>query len=195
MRMLLGLSTPWPEPIGLPAGITLVAPALLQPPGHHRIVGRVAQHLEAVGHQLFGRFERGHRVGQQRLLVAQHFELDPVGAGVLQAQQDLAAQAGHADRVVGRETAGRVRQQGVAAGVDEVEQVVALGVDQPLAAHGHRDALGAGHLQRLAHLRVVGVLAGADDQPAAKAVSADSAACPQHVNSVVHAAANLLRPG
>ena len=25
--MALGFSTPWPEPIGLPAGITLVAPA------------------------------------------------------------------------------------------------------------------------------------------------------------------------
>ena len=27
MRMLLGLRMPWPEPIGLPAGMTLVAPA------------------------------------------------------------------------------------------------------------------------------------------------------------------------
>ena len=25
--MALGLSTPWPEPIGLPAGMTLAAPA------------------------------------------------------------------------------------------------------------------------------------------------------------------------
>ena len=27
MRMALGFSTPWPEPMGLPAGITLAAPA------------------------------------------------------------------------------------------------------------------------------------------------------------------------
>ena len=135
---------------------------------------RVAEHLKAVGHELLGRFERGDRVGQQRLLVGQHFELDPIGAGVFQAEQNLAAQPGDADRVVGVEAAGRVRQQRVAAGVDEVEQVVAGGVDQPLAAHGDGDALGAAALERLAHQLVVGVLAGADDQPAGEAVRADA---------------------
>ena len=42
------------------------------------------------------------------------------------------------------------------------------GVDQPLAPHGHGDAVGAGELQRLGHQVVVGVLAGADDQPAGR---------------------------
>ena len=115
MRMLLGLSTPWPEPIGLPAGMTLVAPASLS---RRAMIGssrRVAQHLEAVGHELLGRLERGHGIGQQRLLVGQHFELHPIGAGVFQAQQNLAAQPGDAHRVVGVEAAGRVGQQRVAA--------------------------------------------------------------------------------
>ena len=80
---------------------------------------------------------------------------------------------GDADRIVGVEAAGRVGQQRVAAGVDEVEQVVAGGVDQPLAAHGDRDALGAAALQRFAHELVIGVLAGADDQAAGEAVGAE----------------------
>ena len=122
---------------------------LLQPPGDDRVVGRVAQHLKAVGHQPLGRFERGDRIGQQRPLVGQHFELHPIGAGVLQAEQKLAAQPGDADRIVGGEAAGRVGQQRVAAGVDEVEQVVAGRVDQPLAADGDRDALGAAADERL----------------------------------------------
>ena len=47
------------------------------------------------------------------------------------------------------------------------------GVDQPLAPHGDGDAVGAGALERLAHQLVVGVLAGADDQPAPQRVGAD----------------------
>ena len=48
MRILLGLRIPCPEPIGLPAGMTLVAPAFFQSPGGHRIVARVAQHLKTL---------------------------------------------------------------------------------------------------------------------------------------------------
>ena len=80
--MLLGLSTPWPLPMGLPAGMTLAAPAAFEPAGHDRIVAGVDQHLEALLDQLLGRLQRGDRVGQQRLRVAQAFQLDPVGAGI-----------------------------------------------------------------------------------------------------------------
>ncbi len=117
--------------------------------------------------------KRGHRVGQQGPLVAQHLELDPVGARVVQLREDFAAQPGHPDGVLRREAAGRVRQDRVAAGVDEVQQVLALGVDQPLAADRHGDALRARDVQRLGHALVGGVLAGADDQPAGKRVGAD----------------------
>ena len=44
---------------------------------------------------------------------------------------------------------------------------------EPLAADGDGDALGAAAGERLAHRLVVGVLAGADDQPAGKGVGAD----------------------
>ena len=91
-------------------------PELLQPPGHDRIVAGVDEHREAVGHELLGRLERADRVGQQRLRVAEHLELHPVGRGAAQVAEDFAAQPGHADGVVGREAAGRVGQERVAAG-------------------------------------------------------------------------------
>ena len=50
-----------------------------------------------------------------------------------------------ADGVVGREAAGRVREDRVATHVEHVEQALALRVDQPLAADGHgHDAAAAG---------------------------------------------------
>ena len=93
--------------------------------------------------------------------------------GIAHLREDFAAQAGHADGVVGREAAGRVGQDRVPPGVDEIQQVLALGVDQPLAADRHGDALGARDVQRLAHRLVAGVLARADDQPAGERVRAD----------------------
>ena len=137
------------------------------------VVARVAEHLKALGDEFLGGLERAHRIGQQRLGVAQHFQLDPVGAGVFQAQQNLASQPGHADGVFSRKAAGRVGQQRVAAGVEIVEQVLPLGVDQPLAAHRHGDAVGARQNERLGHQLVVGVFSGADDQPAGERMRAD----------------------
>ena len=66
-------------------------------------------------------------IGQERLLVAQDFELDPVGAGIVEAGEQLAAEAGDADGVLGGEAAGGVGQDGVAPRVEEVEDVAAGG--------------------------------------------------------------------
>ena len=43
-----GSARPGPLPIGLPAGITLAAPGLLQPPGHDRVVAGVARAPESL---------------------------------------------------------------------------------------------------------------------------------------------------
>ena len=45
----------------------------------HRVVGRVGQHDEALVDELLGRAQQLGRVGQERVLVADHLELDPVG--------------------------------------------------------------------------------------------------------------------
>ena len=109
--MLFGFRIPWPLPIGLPAGITLAAPASFSRLRQYRIVGRVNEHREPVLHELFGRLERVDGVGQERSLVGEAFELHPVRAGVLQVGEQFASEPGVANRVVGAEATGRVRQR------------------------------------------------------------------------------------
>ena len=46
MRIAFGFRTPWPEPIGEPAGMTLVAPGLLEAHGEARIVRAVDEHVK-----------------------------------------------------------------------------------------------------------------------------------------------------
>ena len=84
-------------------------------------------------------------------------------------REQLAGQAGVADGVLGAEAAGRVGQDGVALEVEVIENVAAFLVDQPFAADGHGGHLAAAGGQAVAHQVVAGVLAGAGDEPAAKA--------------------------
>ena len=174
MRMLLGLSTPWPGADGAAGGHDGGRTGRLQAAGDHGIVAGIDEHLKAVGDELLGGLERFERVGQERLRVAQAFELDPIGAGIFQAQQDFAAHPGDAHRVGGVVAAGRVGQQRVAVEIEVVEDVFALAVVEALAADGDGDAIGAREGERFAH-RVVGVvLAGADDEPARERVAAEA---------------------
>ena len=88
---------------------------VLQPPGQHRVVGRVGQHGEAVVDELLGRGHELDRVGQERPVVADHLELDPVG------RERLAGQPRGQHRVAGRVAAGGVRQHLDPGGVEHVE--------------------------------------------------------------------------
>ena len=76
---LYGLRMPIPLPIGEPSGITAAQPDVLQAAREDRVVGRVGQDDEAVGDERLGGQQQLGRVGQQRALVADHLELDPVG--------------------------------------------------------------------------------------------------------------------
>ena len=53
------------------------AAGVLEPAREDRVVARVGQDGEAVGDELLGGVEQLRRVGQQRLVVADHLELDP----------------------------------------------------------------------------------------------------------------------
>ena len=57
--------------------------------------------------------------------------------------------------------------------VEVIEQVPALAVEQPLAADGHRDDLGAAGVEAVAHQLERRVLARPDEEPAADRVRAD----------------------
>ena len=76
-----------------------------QAPRQHGIIGRVGEHHEAVVDELLGGAQQLGRVGQQRVLVADHLELDPVGLERL--ARELRGEHGIARGVA----AGRVRQQ------------------------------------------------------------------------------------
>ncbi len=54
---------PCPLPIGLPAGITEVAPASFSRLRRHWVIGGIAEHLKAFGDELLGGLERGDRIG------------------------------------------------------------------------------------------------------------------------------------
>ena len=78
---------------------------VLQAPGEHGSSFVYGQHDEAVVDELLGRLQQLGRVGQQRAVVADHLELDPVGL------ERLARQPGGHDGVARRVAAGGVGQQ------------------------------------------------------------------------------------
>ena len=63
---------------------------------HHRVFGAVRQHDEALRHQRFRRLDQFVGVGIEQLAIADHLDLDPVGA------ERLARQLGGEDRVLAR---------------------------------------------------------------------------------------------
>ena len=67
---------PRPEPIGAASGITATQPMSSSRLRDDRVVGGVGHHVEALLTRRLGGVERLHDVGEQRLRVAEHLELD-----------------------------------------------------------------------------------------------------------------------
>ena len=116
--------------------------------GEDDVVGGVGQDGKSLLDQDARGLQRGLNVGVEGGLVADDFDLDPVG------EADLAAEARGADGLVGGEAAGGVGQQEIALGIDEVEQRLAGAVEVD-AAHGDGDHLRAGGLDGGLGLRAV----------------------------------------
>ena len=145
----------------------------LEVAGHDGIVAGVAEDGEALGDEDSGRVEGGDGVGQERAGVGEDFQFHPVGAAVPQAGEDFPTHPGGAEGVVGVEAAGGVGEDGVAVGIDEVEQLATGFVLQPLPADGHGDNLSAAGGEAVAHQLQTGVFPGADEQPAPQFEGAD----------------------
>ena len=175
MRRLLAFRIPCPEPIGLPAGMTAAAPASFNRRASDRVVGRVAQHLEPFRHQLLGRLQGGDGIGQQRLAVAQHFQLDPVGTRVLQPR---AGSRGPAAPCEPHPRPRSSRPCWAAGCSDRVSMKSRMfwpcSSYRPFAAHGHGNAVRSGQFQRFGHQRKRGVLAGPHNQSTLQRVIAHS---------------------
>ena len=138
---------------------------LLQAQREHRVVGRVRQHREALFGQLFGRRQQLDGVGQQRAVVADDLELDPVRAEGLASQ--LRRQHGLRCRV----TTGRVGQH---PHIELVEQGEQRAVSRRLdAAHRHRGHRGARLDQRRAQRLEAGHAAGSEEKARGQDVAGD----------------------
>ncbi len=128
---------PRPEPMGAASGMTAAQPMSSSRLAGDRIVGDVGQHREALLDQHARRLDGRRHVGEERLLVADHLELDE------RADAGLARQAGGADRVGGGVAAGGVGQDGDARQVEMVEQVLLARIGDVHAPHRDGDDLGA----------------------------------------------------
>ena len=142
------------------------SPQILEAFCHDRIVAGVDEHGESLPHQPLGGLERADGIGQERPLVAEDLELHPLGTGVAQFAEQLAAEPGDANRIVSGVAAGGVWQQHVARRVDMVENVFAGGIDEPFAPYRHGDTIRAGGLEARLHLGMARIFARAHDQPA-----------------------------
>src|SRR5690349_2254621 len=105
--------------------------------GVDQIVVSVRQYDEAFLDQNAGGFEQSFIVWEQRLLIADHFELDPVG------EADFAGEAGGADRFVGGVAAGGVGQDEHFRTIDVIDQGFFGFVGEIDAADGDGDHFGA----------------------------------------------------
>ena len=90
-------------------------PILGQLASDDRVVAGIDHDVEAVPDQHFGGLEGLDHIGKQRLLIGQHFQLDQ-----FVAVEELTGQAAGTHCVLGGETAGGVRQDGVALGADHI---------------------------------------------------------------------------
>ena len=140
---------------------------VLQPLGHDRIVVAIDHDLEAVLDQDLRGTKGLRHVGVERLLIAEHFELDQGPA------TGLAREPQRADGILAGEAAGSVGQVRVALGIDVIDQHRRVAIGHVHPAHRDRDDLGAGGVQCRGGLLEVAILAGADDQPRAEAPARD----------------------
>ncbi len=120
IRRLYGLRIPRPEPIGAASGITATHPSSASLQARDRIVGDIRQDLEALLDENLRGFDRRRGIGEQRPVIADHFELHHL------ADADFARQAAGANRLVGGIASGRVGQNLVAFRVQIFEQIFFL---------------------------------------------------------------------
>ncbi len=124
----------------------------------HQIVVGIGQHDESFFHQHPRSFEEPGVIGEQRLLIADDFEFHPV------RQAHLAAQAGGADRLIGRIAGGGIGQQEKLGSVDMIEQGFLRSIGEIDAPHRDGNHFGSGSLVAAGHFGKTAVFARADKQ-------------------------------
>jgi hypothetical protein len=139
---------------------------------HARLYGivRAIDHdAEALADQRLGSAQGFRHVGEQRLLIAQHFELDQIVT-----IEQFARQTQRAHGLLGRVAARRIGQQGIAPGRQHVEQArLAIAGDERRAADRHGDDVGCAGIECARRFRQVAILPGPHQQAGGEAQAAD----------------------
>jgi len=130
----------------------------------HRIIIGVSEHDEIIVRKFLGRLECRHGIRQQSLWVRKHLKLDE------SAVEGFSCESASADCICRVEATCRVGQQRDLVEVQMIQQRGPREVDAP---DGYGDALSSGGIDRLSHLFMRVVLAGADEQSRLEAVGAD----------------------
>jgi hypothetical protein len=150
VRSAQGLSSPCPEPIGA---------ALAS----HEVIGAIWEHFESVFDELAGGLHQFEGIRLQGVLIAHHFELDPMGV------QQLARHMRQGDGLAGAAAAGGIGQQPDTTLAHDVDEAVVGAACGQLAFQAQGHHLGARSLDRLAqHLRG-GIASRAEQKAAAQA--------------------------
>ena len=126
MRMLFGIEHALSAADGTSRGHHRRRAGLFEPAGRHRIVGRVAQDLEPLLHELFGRLERGDGSGSSVFLSPRTSSFTQSAPGFSRPCRISRPRPRNADRVVGREAAGRVGQDRVPRQIEKIEDAASL---------------------------------------------------------------------
>jgi hypothetical protein len=138
------------------------------------VVAGVGEDGEAFLDQLARGFDGADGVGEEGFLIAQDFELDPAGAFVALFFEEVAAEHGDSNGIIGGEAARGVGEDDVLVEIDEAQERAALLIDQAFAADGDGDDLAVAGGQRIAHDVVGGIFAGADEEAAVEGEGADA---------------------
>src|SRR6185369_7204876 len=127
----------------------------------HVVVG-VGEHHETFLYKNAGGFEQSGIVGEERLFVADDFQLDPVG------EADFPSQHGGAHRVVGGVAGGRIGQDEYFGAIDVIDQGFLGAVRQIDAAHGYGHHVGTASLVAAHHFLKASVFSGSHDEARGK---------------------------
>ena len=139
-----------------------------QAAGVDQIVVRIGKDDEPFLHQHPRGFEQSGVIGEESLLVADDFELDPVG------KADLAAEARGTDGVVRGVATGRVRKNKHALAIDVVEQgfLGAVGEVDTADGDGHYFSARGGMAAR--HLLKIPVFSRTDEEAGTEGTTSDN---------------------
>src|SRR5260370_10941674 len=136
-------------------------------PSGDEIIVRVGQDYEVFLDEHAGSLDELLGIREKRLLVANHFELHPVG------QPNLTSEPRSANGFISGVAAGSVGQNKDFFAIDEIEQRFLRAVSKIDAAHSYSDHVGPGSSMSASHFRKAAIFPSAHNEPGLKRAASD----------------------